>query len=152
MGSAIDTSPDGRLMVVGARDGAVVLLDVATGRVLARHTEPLSSNISSAEFSPDAQVVALGGNDAQVHLLAADTLREIGQLPVATGAAWAFVSYNADGSRLSAVDERGRVVHWDTRPETWIRRACEIGGRDLTTEEWVTYLPGVPYQRTCSGS
>ena len=139
-------------MVVGTFEGGVALLDIATGRVLTRNTERSSYRIASAQFSPDGAIVALGGNDGRTHLLTADTLREIGQLPMATGAAWAFAAYHPDGSRLSAVDERGRVVHWDTRPASWIARACEIAGRDLTSAEWAAYLPGLPHQRTCTGT
>jgi hypothetical protein len=54
-----------------------------------------------------------------------------------------LAAYSADGWVLSAVDERGRIVRWDTRPETWIRRACAVVARDLTPAEWDTYLPGV---------
>ena len=151
-GEAIALSPDGRTMVVGTFGGAVVLLDVATGRVLARNTLRLSTQIWSADFAPDGSVVALGGNDGQVHLLTADTLQEIGQLPIGTGATWAFAAYSADGSALSAVDERGHIVQWDTRPASWIQRACAIVERDLTATEWDAYLPGVPRQRTCTAA
>jgi WD40 repeat protein len=149
-GQAIALSPNQRTLIVGTFGGAVVLLDIATGRVLARHTLRLSSQIQSADFAPDGSVVALGGNDGQVHLLTADTLNEIGQLPIATGATWAFASYSTDGSTLSAIDERGRIVRWDTRPASWINRACSIVARDLTPNEWDTYLPDVPHQRTCT--
>ncbi|HVQ91484.1 MAG TPA: BTAD domain-containing putative transcriptional regulator [Mycobacteriales bacterium] len=149
-GQAIALSPDSRTLVVGTLGGAVVLLDIATGRVLARHTLRLSAQIWSADFAPDGGVVALGGNDGQLHLLTADTLLEIGQLPIGTGATWALAAYTADGSALSAVDERGHVVRWDARPQSWIRRACAIVGRDLTPAEWDTYLAGEPWQRTCT--
>ncbi len=149
-GEAIALSPNGRTLVIGTFGGAVVLLDIATGQVLARHTLRLSTQIWSADFAPDGDVVALGGNDGQVHLLTADTLQEIGQLPIGTGASWAFASYNADGSVLSAVDERGHIVHWDARPQSWIHRACAVVGRDLTPDEWNTYLPGLPRTHTCT--
>jgi len=63
---------------------------------------------------------------------------------------WVFAAYAADGSTLSAVDERGRIVRWDPRPLSWIRRACAVAARDLTASEWNTYLPGTPYRRTCT--
>ena len=148
-GQAFALSPNGRTLVIGTFDGAVVLLDLATGRVLARHSLRLSAEIGSADFSPDGAVIAVGGDDGQVHLLTADTLREIGQLPIGTGGSWAFAAYTANGSTLSAVDERGRIVHWDPRPTSWIRRACSIAARDLTAAEWNTYLPDVAHQRTC---
>ena len=149
-GEAFALSPNGRTLVVGTLGGAVVLLDIATGRVLARHRLRLASQIWSADFSPDGGVVALGGSDGQVHLLT-NTLSEIGQLPIRTGATWAFAAYTGDGSVLSAVDERGHIVRWDARPQSWIDRACAIAARDLTPTEWDTYMQGVPYQHTCTG-
>jgi WD40 repeat protein len=119
--------------------------------VLARHTLRLSSQIWSADFTPDGRLVALGGDDGQVHILTADTLREIGQLPIGTAGTWAFVAYDASGSTLSAVDDRGHVVRWDARPQSWPHRACAVvGARDLTATEWDSYLPGVPRQNTCA--
>jgi WD40 repeat protein len=147
-GLAIAQPPDERSLLIGTFDGGVVLLDVDAGRVLARHTLPLPAQIWSADFAPDGAVVALGGNDGQVHLLTGDTLRGIGQLPIGTGATWALAAFSSDGSLLSAVDERGRLARWDTRPESWLRRACSVVGRDLTPAEWETYLPGVPRQHT----
>jgi WD40 repeat protein len=149
-GQAFALSPNGRTLAVGTFDGAVVMLDIGTGRVLARHTLRLSSQIWSADFSPDGGVIALGGSDGQVHLLTADTLHEIGQLPIRTGAVWAFAAYTRGGSVLSAVDERGLIVQWDSRPQSWVDRACAVAARDLTDTEWDTYLPGVPHQRTCT--
>jgi DNA-binding SARP family transcriptional activator/WD40 repeat protein len=148
-GQAIALSPDGRTLVVGTYSGAVVLLDVATGRVLAEHSLRLSARIWSADFQPDGGVIALGGDDGQVHLLTANNLREIGQLPIGTGATWAFPAHSADGSMLYAVDERGRIVRWDARSPSWINRACSIAGRNLSASEWDTYLPGVARQRPC---
>jgi WD40 repeat protein len=148
-GQAFALSPNGRTLVIGTYSGAVVSVDLATGRVLARHTLRLSAQIGSVDFSPDGAVIAVGGDDGQVHLLTGGTLREIGQLPIGTGGTWALAAYTANGSALTAVDERGRIVQWDPRPASWLRRACSIAGRDLTAPEWNTYLPGVPYQRTC---
>jgi hypothetical protein len=95
-------------------------------------------------------VIALGGSDGQIHLLTADTLHEVGQLPIRTGAVWAFAAYTRGGSVLSAVDERGLIVQWDSRPRSWVDRACAVAARDLTDMEWNTYLPGVSHQRTCT--
>jgi DNA-binding SARP family transcriptional activator/WD40 repeat protein/energy-coupling factor transporter ATP-binding protein EcfA2 len=149
-GQAFALSPNGRTLVVGTFDGAVVLLDIGTGRVLARHTLRLSSQIWSADFSPDGDVIALGGSDGQVHVLTADTLHEVGQLPIRTGAVWAFAAYTRRGSVLAAVDERGHIVQWDSRPRSWVDRACAVAARNLTDTEWDTYLPGAPHQRTCT--
>jgi hypothetical protein len=69
---------------------------------------------------------------------------------MSTGAELASVSFDPDGTRVSAVDERGRIVQWETRTQDWIARACEIVDRDFSPAEWDTYLPGVEYERTCT--
>jgi hypothetical protein len=32
----------------------------------------------------------------------------------------------------------------------WLAEACAIVARDLTRDEWERYLPGRPYEPTCS--
>jgi hypothetical protein len=32
---------------------------------------------------------------------------------------------------------------------SWVRQACRIANRNLTLEEWQTYLGSAPYQQTC---
>jgi DNA-binding SARP family transcriptional activator/WD40 repeat protein len=142
-------SPDGRTLLAATLRGEVVTVDLASGEVAAHYAGQISSRLVSADFSPDGAVVAVGGDDAQVHLFEAATLREIGTLPMVTGSHYAFAAFHPDGSRLSAVDERGYVVEWDIRPTKWIDRACATAGRDLTPAEWATYLPGVAYRPTC---
>jgi WD40 repeat protein len=152
VGQAFTLSPDGRTLAIGTRGGAVVLLDIATGRVLARHSLRLSAQIASVDFNPDGGLIAVGGDDGQIHLLTADNLHEIGALPIGAGAAWALAVHTNGGDALTAVDERGRIVHWDARPQSWIRRACAITARDFTATEWDTYLPGATRHGTCPAS
>jgi hypothetical protein len=148
--TTIALAPDGHTLVAGTQRGEVVTLDVATGKVLARLAQQITARLISAEFSPDGEIIAVSGGDSQVHLLEAATLRQIGALPMPTGAQWTFVSFYPDGARMSAVDERGRIVQWETGVEAWIDRACAIVGRDFTPTEWETYLPGVEYEPTCT--
>ena len=43
----------------------------------------------------------------------------------------------------------GEVSVWDPRPETAVKAACRIAGRDLTEWEWDTYLPQRERQKIC---
>jgi hypothetical protein len=53
-----------------------------------------------------------------------------------------------DGGFLSlSVD--GEMLRWTFDRDEHRRRACEIVDRDLTDEEWNTYLAGEPPRRTC---
>jgi hypothetical protein len=41
------------------------------------------------------------------------------------------------------------VFTGDTRPESWVERACAVAGRNLTTDEWSFAFGDRPYRRTC---
>jgi len=38
---------------------------------------------------------------------------------------------------------------WHVDPGRWMKIACTIAGRNLTSAEWQHYLPGLAYQVTC---
>jgi hypothetical protein len=50
----------------------------------------------------------------------------------------------SDGSLLTTGDPDGSVLRWDMDPASWRRIACGMAGRNLTPEEWVTYLGDEP--------
>jgi WD40 repeat protein len=39
---------------------------------------------------------------------------------------------------------------WNAHLEGWVVRACEVAARNLTAEEWQTYLGDEPYRSTCA--
>jgi hypothetical protein len=42
------------------------------------------------------------------------------------------------------------VALWDLDPAAWVDAACAIAGRNLTHEEWATYVGDLaPYTATC---
>lgn len=57
----------------------------------------------------------------------------------------AFV--RADGTGL----QRSLGTEWSMKVDDWVEAACGIVGRDLTQQEWETYIgAGVPYHTTCT--
>jgi len=61
-----------------------------------------------------------------------------------------------DGKYLAVGENTvGLVSVMSLDPSDWIKEACAIAGRNLTRQEWQTYvqasLPGVPYQTLCPG-
>jgi hypothetical protein len=51
---------------------------------------------------------------------------------------------------VEARDRQGGVHAIPTDPEELLVLACAAAGRDLTEEEWATYLPDMAYEPTCS--
>jgi hypothetical protein len=43
----------------------------------------------------------------------------------------------------------GSVWLWDMDVTSWMRHAWRIANRNLTLQEWQTYLGSAPYQQTC---
>ncbi len=54
----------------------------------------------------------------------------------------------ADGGFL-VVDGLGRLERWTMDPVEWQRIACDLIGRDLTSEEWSSFFSSEEYRPTC---
>jgi hypothetical protein len=54
-----------------------------------------------------------------------------------------------DGEELAVATSTG-VALWDLQPEHWIDAACRVASRNLTRDEWATYIGTLaPYHETC---
>jgi DNA-binding SARP family transcriptional activator/WD40 repeat protein len=104
-------SPDwSHLYVASQPPGDTTMYDLATGRRVAvgRGTG------TSIRLSPDGRLLATGAN-GPVRLLDADTLDEVGSLPLPAADTTALrPTFAGDGSRLVALGtETGRLYRWD---------------------------------------
>ena len=103
-------SPDGRTVALGAEDGTVQLLDLATGRfrgTTGRHQSP----IGGAAFSADGTMLATGGGDRRVIVrdVASGQVRETFQ---GGEGRFADLQFSPDGRTLYAAATRS-VIAWD---------------------------------------
>ena len=50
----------------------------------------------------------------------------------------------------SAMTTDEGIVVWDLDPARWSEAACELASRNLTHDEWDTYIGDLaPYRETC---
>lgn len=70
--SAVALAPDGKTLAVGLKDGAVQLLDVATGKERFKQTRHLES-VQSLAFSSDGKLLATDSASGNVILFETDT-------------------------------------------------------------------------------
>jgi hypothetical protein len=145
-------------------DGTVALIDRsgATVQRLDRHSRPVWDVV----VSPDGTWAATAGEDGEVFRWAVDPATgrwsNPEALPGHVGRV-ADLEVDAAGARLFTVGLDSRVIVWDMRPSggsasdvrpgdpaAWVDRACAVAGRDFSPGEWQHYLPGRPWQPTCS--
>ncbi len=138
-------SPDGARLVVQQAEGGVRLLNTDTFEWVGE-TSPI--DVGDVSFAPDGDHFAsISAGWIRIWDGRTGAYRAGIPLPADTGGA--TVSYLPEGNRLlvSAMDGRTWIV--DTRTATWIERACQIAGRNLTQNEWQQYFPDRPYEVTC---
>ncbi|HJR80786.1 MAG TPA: hypothetical protein VJ821_11985, partial [Anaerolineales bacterium] len=57
--------------------------------------------------------------------------------------------FSADGKTLISAS-MNEVILWNVDPQSWIEKACNIAGRNLTQAEWQQFVgPNIPYHATC---
>jgi WD40 repeat protein len=149
-GRTVRFSPDGRLLAFGDEEGRVRLYDTRTwklrGRPFVVHTGP----VLTAAVSPDGQTLATTSDDGTARLWDVPTGRPFGSAlpgPAQHNLAAAFVN---GGTHLVTLSETGQGHLWDIRPQSWVRRACEVAGRTLTRGEWHDALPERTYAPACA--
>jgi WD40 repeat protein len=107
-------SPDGALVVAGATNGVVYVLDAATGdeqRQLVGHTNWIV--IRGVAFAPDGTLYT-SGLDGTVRVWDVASGQQTNQFDGHSLDVFA-IGLNADGTRLiSASDQEGRMIVWDT--------------------------------------
>jgi WD40 repeat protein len=143
------SSPTGHLLAVGGEAGQV------TAWLVGSWTRAWTANVitngptGTISFSPDGQLLSTARGDGRLLLFDAATGEAIGT-PLTIAAAMS--GFAPDGNSVLIFDRGGGVHRWDIDPRSWVRGACSIAGRDLTSDEWQRYLPGRPHQPVCPGN
>jgi hypothetical protein len=76
-----------------------------------------------------------------------ETRRQLGP-PIQGVVGGGTLAYLDDGHTLVTPGSSG-ALFLDLDPESWRATACRLAARNLTSEEWATYLPDEPPRPTC---
>ncbi|WP_436988338.1 protein kinase family protein [Streptomyces sp. enrichment culture] len=158
----IAVSPDGRTVAVLKPSGLVELWDGAVRRRLGlmpsglvRGGERHGDYVRGLRFSDDGGTLAAllaeetsrgGGDSVQLWDVAARV--PLGRPLLLSGRAVDAVSFG--GTVLRTV-VGGTVQRLDLDGEALAERVCRRAGRDLTQDEWATYVPDLPRRDLCAG-
>lgn len=148
---------DGRRLIAGGGSG-LRIWETESYEVLAEPATETTDppRVQSFSLSPNGQIVASVLLHDQVMLWDGVTGQKL-TVPVDLDmygdiGTWGNdkIAYSPDGMQVAIVGDFGLLL-WDMELEQWMDAACRMAGRNLTPEEWRTYLREMPYQKTCPG-
>lgn len=142
-------SPSTDRVAMSTTERRIVIADPVRASAEGAPLQSGNSDLGVPGFSEDGSWLAAADDDGALHLWDLDGRREVGS-PLRMGTFAVDAPVFVDGDRRLVVGTSEGLMSWDLDPTTWRRVACELAGRDLTREEWGTYLPGEPYRTTCS--
>ena len=143
-------SPDGRLLAVVDDQGTVTVFDVRSGERLRRPVRVHDGMGQQVEWLPGSGTLVTSGTDGMLALYDVDSGVVAATLPGSSDGrpGYTYVtSVTPTAITAFTADRRGRSYSLDLG--TWLDYACALAARDLTPDEWSTYLPGRGYERTC---
>jgi WD40 repeat protein len=127
-------------VLLSGPDGSVRLLDVDTATV--ERFEDTTGDIVSGAFSPDGRRLAVLTSSDGVQLYDVETGRRIG-VPIDPDGIGLLttpgITWSEDGTSVW-VSPVGGPIRFAADPDDWREVACGVVHRELTAEEWRTFV------------
>ena len=110
-----------------------------------------TNEVKTVAFSPDGKRAASSGRDGTILLWDVATQQSLGRIVKDDRMVITSIAFSPDGKSLVSGSEDGSIRIWDVEIESWQRHACRIVNRNLTPEEWNSYMPRqAKLQKSCS--
>lgn len=142
-------APNGERLAAGYGDHTVSLWDLTTGALVNPPFQAHTGRVRSVAFSPDGRRLISGSADGTLTLWDVTSGQPIGPPLTGHSSIVSAVEFGPDGAEVISGDENGDVIVWNLDATSWQAQACALAHRNLTSEEWSTYLPETSYRQTC---
>jgi hypothetical protein len=135
--TAVDVSPDAKLLAGADYDNTVRLWDVASRKPLGQPLKGHTDTVNAVAFSPDGQLLASAGYDRTAHQWDVASGKPLGQpLTGHTGELY-DVAFTPDGRFVASSSVDRTVRLWNLEFKALIAAACRTANRDLSEDEGV---------------
>jgi WD40 repeat protein len=137
--------PDGQRLFLGTSDGNLLFIDLSNPESLAKITSAESQAFFSQDpvsrlvLSTDGKLLVGSGSAPRLYLWGPEEEKVFGVIYGPEGV-YIPAGITFSGEKITTVSGYGQVLTWDVSFDTWINRACEIAGRDISLAERDTYL------------
>jgi len=148
--SAVAFTPDGQLLASGGHPGDIYLWDVPaqspSGELLTGHR----AGINIVAFNRDGKFMATASKDGDIVLWDMNQREMYARFAISSegvnSVAFApdggiLASGSCDRINASKLCIGGRILVIDIDPQSWLLKACQTAGRNLTRAEWAQYFP-----------
>ncbi len=107
--------------------------------------------VQNAYFSSDGSTLVAGGNDGSVSIYDVASRTRLGDAIEEDRNTGTYTALRADAGMVALETPSDNGIElWSLDPAAWVKAACAIAGRNLTTEEWTTYIGDLgEYRATC---
>lgn len=143
-------APDDQYLLSGGRDGVVAVYDLVNQSVesYAAH----DNWVTTLEFNLAGDTLISSGQDGILRLWKhhEGQLSVFGEPIVAYADGVASLAVVPESLLTVSGGEDGRLLLWQLGLEDWKTITCAYANRDLTHEEWETYIGTTAYEQTCS--
>ncbi|NMM48461.1 nSTAND1 domain-containing NTPase [Marinigracilibium pacificum] len=142
-------SHSGRYLVLGGEKGGVTIIDNNKGTIIAELSGH-QARVNNITFSHDDKRLATGSFDKTVRLWNMDNLFDP-PIVLRDHEDWVWsIQFTPDNNFLLAGCRDHLIRLWPTQTKLMAKKLCEKLKRDMSPQEWESYVgEDIPYETTC---
>lgn len=146
----VEFGADDDTLFAATTDSRIVELDLPSLQPAGRAFPTLGAPGANLNISDDGSLVMVVDSSNRLTVFDAATRTPLGDPFVLGDPAEPLNGELAPNGQFVVLGTTDGAEVWDLVPEHWSETACRLAGRNLTQQEWDTYLPNAgAYQRTC---